>query len=372
MDVELSPAAAAMVEAAQSPPTVASRLAGLAGGVIGGIGGAITAPFRALGEQYQIGTEAARLRNDQARAQLEQMAIERDAAMRRAQLEAAQFPAQQAAAEAQAAFQRDVSSQAASATDQRLRQSLLRGAATGTFRPYEIEPGPAELAAHEMVLGLTRDQARAALEDRNARSRLELEARLQRQTTRERLGGEFELERAKRSLGPKAADLTDVAGIRKEFTSASKDYATVRDATARIQAASQDPSPAGDLALIFSFMRALDPGSTVREGEFANAQNAASVPERIRGLYNRVANGERLTEDQRADFLQQGMTLYQATEQTHQATRAQFSEIAKRSGIDPRDVVDAVPGLPAPKAPRKTIGGHEYEKVDGGWKLVGK
>ena len=365
-------AAPAMVQAAAPQPSVASRIAGMVGG---GVGALASIPFlipQAAAARLQQRIDEGASSRQRLPLELEQARLANEAAQRQAQLEQAQLPAQQAVAAAQARQQAELAQRIGAAPAGRERDALIRGAATGTFRPFELEPGPAELAAYQQVLGMQEEEARQKLIGQREQRQAQLEAQLQRQTTRERLGGEFELERAKRTLGPKAPDLTDVAGIRKEFASASKDYVTVRDATARIQASAQDPSPAGDLALIFSFMRALDPGSTVREGEFANAQNAASVPERIRGMYNRVANGERLTEEQRADFLQQGMTLYQAQEQTHQATRAQFEAIAARSGIDPRDVVDAVPGLPTPKAPRKMINGAEYEKVDGGWKLVEK
>ena len=51
---------------------------------------------------------------------------------------------------------------------------------------------------------------------------------------------------------------------------------------------SKDPSAAGDLAMIFTYMKILDPTSVVREGEQATAQNAAGTPERIKNIYNRV------------------------------------------------------------------------------------
>ena len=38
------------------------------------------------------------------------------------------------------------------------------------------------------------------------------------------------------------------------------------------------PDAAGDMALIFSYMKMLDPNSTVREGEYATAQDAGSIP----------------------------------------------------------------------------------------------
>ena len=47
-------------------------------------------------------------------------------------------------------------------------------------------------------------------------------------------------------------------------------------------------SAAGDLSMIFTYMKVLDPTSVVREGEQATAQNAAGIPERTRNLYNKL------------------------------------------------------------------------------------
>ena len=55
--------------------------------------------------------------------------------------------------------------------------------------------------------------------------------------------------------------------------------------------------------MIFAYMKMLDPGSVVREQEFANAQNAAGVPDQVRNAYNKALRGERLNPAQRAEFL---------------------------------------------------------------------
>lgn len=65
----------------------------------------------------------------------------------------------------------------------------------------------------------------------------------------------------------------------------------------------KNPSPFRDQAAIFSWMKILDPGSTVREGEYATVENARSVPEKIKGLYNRVLSGTILTPEQRTELL---------------------------------------------------------------------
>jgi len=134
-------------------------------------------------------------------------------------------------------------------------------------------------------------------------------------------------------------DLSNIAGIRKEFTSLSGDFVTVRDNVENVRRAAKDPSAAGDMALIFAFMKANDPGSVVRESEFATAQNAASLGGRIGAAANRVLNGERLTEEQRADFVATTEKLYQGRMQKQNLLIEQFTGIANRAGINPSDVI---------------------------------
>lgn len=127
--------------------------------------------------------------------------------------------------------------------------------------------------------------------------------------------------------------------VRKEYAQLAKPYFEVRDAFSRVQQAAANPSPAGDLALIFNFMKMLDPGSVVREGEFATAQNAAGVPDRVMNLYNRMLSGERLNPTQRQDFVGQAQGLFDRQEQQYQAVQNQYRGISERSGLDPRNTI---------------------------------
>lgn len=128
-------------------------------------------------------------------------------------------------------------------------------------------------------------------------------------------------------------------GLRREFSTLAKPYFEVRDAFGRIEVAARNPSAAGDLALIFNFMKILDPVSTVREGEFATAQNAGGVPDRIKALYNRIARGERLTEDQRGDFVNQSRNLMTEQERQYLAIQNQYGGIAQRLGLNQQNVL---------------------------------
>lgn len=149
--------------------------------------------------------------------------------------------------------------------------------------------------------------------------------------------------------------------LRGEYIKISTDFRSVRDAWGRIIASAKDPSAAGDLALIFNYMKVLDPGSTVREGEFATAQNSAGVPERIRAKLNSVLSGERLGEATRQDFVSRAGSLYQQQEVYFKKNQEHYSGLAERYGLDPRNiVVDFTQGVPEqaptdglPQAPRK-------------------
>lgn len=100
-----------------------------------------------------------------------------------------------------------------------------------------------------------------------------------------------------------------------------------------------DETAAGDVALIFSFMKINDPGSTVREGEFATAENSAGVPERIKAQYNKILEGERLTPNQRADFLKQGRNQANAQIKRQIEFDKFFTKEADKRGFDMSSVL---------------------------------
>lgn len=121
-------------------------------------------------------------------------------------------------------------------------------------------------------------------------------------------------------------------------------FLVVSTAYDRITAA--DPTAAGDMSLIFSFMKVLDPGSTVREGEFANAQNATGAPGKIRALYNNVLEGTRLTEEQRADFIKQSKQIYSNSMKRAETALKPYEVRAEGMGLRPETLRESVFGVP--------------------------
>lgn len=149
--------------------------------------------------------------------------------------------------------------------------------------------------------------------------------------------------------------------LRDDFLKESKDFLTVRSFKTRID--NLDKSGAGDLALVFSFMKMLDPPSVVREGEQATAANAAGVPEAVRGLYNRVIGEGKMSDEARKQLVSQANKIYLGSKGQHDQRAQQFSGIAKRQGLNPDNVIVDVIGNGAaftgvsPSGLKFTVGG---------------
>lgn len=151
----------------------------------------------------------------------------------------------------------------------------------------------------------------------------------------------FDAETANLNNNQKLAGAKAAGDLREERSKLPVSKATqeVSAAYNKIQNAAKNPSAAGDLSLIFGYMKILDPGSTVREGEFANAQNASGIPTQVMNIYNKIRTGERLAPEQREDFITQAGGLYQAQMSQQRKIDGTFSRMAKERGMNPDDVL---------------------------------
>ena len=104
--------------------------------------------------------------------------------------------------------------------------------------------------------------------------------------------------------------------MRKEYNSLDevKAFKPVRAAFLKVKQSAEKPSAAGDLALVFNYMKILDPGSVVREGEFKTAADATAwlqkseadgvaIPAPIAQAIRKLKDGTILTDAQRKDFV---------------------------------------------------------------------
>lgn len=160
--------------------------------------------------------------------------------------------------------------------------------------------------------------------------------------------------------------------LRSEYSKETQNFNVVQEAFRRVDA-SQDTA-AGDLSLIFSYMKMLDPGSVVREGEFATAQNAAGVPERVVNLYNNLLTGERLNPNQRNSFRSQANSLFNAALAREKEVRSGLTRVINSYGLNADNVFftespSAVGGNGGPSVPEGTpeeLTGRSYLKYSTG------
>jgi len=143
--------------------------------------------------------------------------------------------------------------------------------------------------------------------------------------------------------------------LRDEYVAQTKDFRTVSDAYDKI--VNTAPTGAGDMAMLYNFVKLLDPGSVVRESEFATAAASGSYGERIQGMVQRVMTGQRLPDSLRKDFLAEAKTAYDAHKRSQEAVESTYRNLSKRMNVDPENVI----------APYTKIGEPASAPVAGGW-----
>jgi hypothetical protein len=146
--------------------------------------------------------------------------------------------------------------------------------------------------------------------------------------------------------------------LRTAYQKNVKDAQDSATAYRKVENAFGQDTGAGDIAGIFGFMKSIDPTSTVREGEFATAQNAGGVPASVWNLYNRAMNGERLTPEVRKQILSTAGSQVKAYLPAYEQAGKNYTELATAAGVDPTQVVqpfdfptfDAAPAPAPPQA----------------------
>ena len=132
----------------------------------------------------------------------------------------------------------------------------------------------------------------------------------------------------------------DATTLRKEANTQLAEYQKFGDAWGRVQEAATNPSAANDIALIFAYMKILDPTSAVREGEFATAANAGGIPQRVWARYNNLMRGEKLNPEQRGDFLSSAYGLVKSQHRNAQRVVDRYGRLASGYGVKPEAVAE--------------------------------
>jgi len=125
--------------------------------------------------------------------------------------------------------------------------------------------------------------------------------------------------------------------LRDEFNALTKDFRAVQDAHTKITTTA--PTGAGDMSLLYNYVKLLDPTSVVRESEFAAAAASGSFGEQVQTAVNKVMTGQRLSTDLRKDFITEANNLYKAQKAGADRIKEQYTNMAKRAKLNPEDVI---------------------------------
>jgi len=146
--------------------------------------------------------------------------------------------------------------------------------------------------------------------------------------------------------------------LRSSFLNQATPHIQIASAYRKIEAAPD--TAAGDMSKIFGFMKILDPSSTVREGEYASAENARGVPDTVRAQYNKVMSGQRLSPTQRTQFNQAAGDLITSQKEQFEGQKKYYQDISKNYRIDPANIIyDPYAGMniqtTPPKLPKQPV-----------------
>jgi hypothetical protein len=128
-------------------------------------------------------------------------------------------------------------------------------------------------------------------------------------------------------------------GLRQEFNALPevKNYSV---ALSSLGTALKAPdTPQGDLAIIYAYAKAADPGSVVREGEMDMATATASLPQQFQADAQKLTQGKRLPPAVRTGLIETMRQAVLGMRQTYDQQRNRYATLAQQNGFDPQQIV---------------------------------
>ena len=183
----------------------------------------------------------------------------------------------------------------------------------------------ADLKKKAADLGLTNAQTGSALAQTN---------KLGRETQKIAL----ELEALKAGTPDPAKAFEQEEKLRKEYQVRNKVYGELGTTYSNIESSSKAKSGPGDIALITGFMKMLDPGSVVRETEFATARDTAGLYTRLENSLKKAESGQFLQPKQREEFVNLAKQYLDSAQKKSGEDRKALGVVVKNYKLNPDNV----------------------------------
>ena len=152
--------------------------------------------------------------------------------------------------------------------------------------------------------------------------------------------------------------------LRKEYQGRTKVYGELGSTYSNIESSAKAKTGPGDIALITGFMKMLDPGSVVRETEFATARDTAGLFDRLTNQAQKLASGQLFALDskQRQEYVTLAKQYLDSAQAKAIEDKKALGIVVKNYKLNPENVF----GQEAPPLPTSaTVGGQTYTRPPG-------
>jgi hypothetical protein len=153
--------------------------------------------------------------------------------------------------------------------------------------------------------------------------------------------------------------------IRKEWQGRSKMYGELQGTFNTLQASASSANGPGDIALITGFMKMLDPGSVVRETEFATARDTAGLFTQLQNRLEKAQNGPLLSPQQRKEYVALSQKYLDSAKKKADQEKKDLGIVVKNYRLNPENVFGAEQAPPPPLPTSATVGGVTYPRPAG-------
>lgn len=150
--------------------------------------------------------------------------------------------------------------------------------------------------------------------------------------------------------------------IRKEWQGRSKMYGELQGTFNTLQASANSANGPGDIALITGFMKMLDPGSVVRETEFATARDTAGLFTQLQNRLEKAQNGQLLSPQQRKEYVALSQKYLDSAQKKADQEKKDLGIVVKNYKLNPENVFGAEQAPPQALPTSATIGGKTYPR----------
>jgi hypothetical protein len=168
----------------------------------------------------------------------------------------------------------------------------------------------------------------------------------------------LELEALKATGGADPAKAFDQEEkLRKEFQTRTKVYGELGGIYSNLKASSDAKTGPGDIALITGFMKMLDPGSVVRETEFATARDTTGLYDRLLNQATKLQSGQifALDSKQRQEYVDLAKKYLDAAQKKAGEEKKALGVVVKNYKLNSENVFGPETPAPPPGGGRGTV-----------------